>query len=198
MKIYLPGHGHTGYEDALTALGAEIAYEDAGDCSGLLLPGGCDIDPSLYGEENRGSVEIDGARDKREMEALRAFISSARPVFGICRGMQMINIAFGGSLLQDIPGHDPIGQTDRQHDSRTTDEILKELYGERFVINSCHHQAIDRIGRGLRAVQWAPDGTIEAIRHESLPIFGVQWHPERITEPIDGRRLLARWLSMQK
>ena len=73
--------------------------------------------------------------------------------------------------------------------------MLRSLYGEEFIINSSHHQAVDRPGVGLRPVQWAPDGTVEAIRHETLPVFGVQWHPERLREPTDGWRLLRRWLE---
>lgn len=101
----------------------------------------------------------------------------------------MINVLLGGTLHQDIPGHRQSGNDELRHGSRTVDPLLLSLYGERFVVNSTHHQAIDRLGEGLRAVQWADDGTVEAVRHETLPIFAVQWHPERHHEPIEGWRL---------
>lgn len=195
MKILLPSRGFDRYESALARLGAEAVYEDCADCAGLLLPGGCDIDPALYGQPVAGAVAIDAERDRREAALFEAFVRHQRPVFGICRGMQLINVLLGGTLHQDIPGHVSGDKTDLLHDSRTNDPALISLYGERFTVNSLHHQSVDRPGERLYAVQWADDGTIEALRHESLPVFGVQWHPERLRAPTDGDLLLGDWLS---
>ena len=186
------------YAYELEELDANVVYEYSPDCEGLLLPGGGDIDPSMYGQKDQGSTKIDEERDEIEKDLLEKFMASRRPVFGICRGAQLINVVLGGTLHQDIPNHTMIEGHDRIHESYTTDETLKSLFGERFSVNSAHHQAIDRLGEGLCAIQWAPDGVIEAIRHESLPIFGVQWHPERLRDPIDGRRLLSWWLQSIK
>ena len=195
MKIFLPGYGFENYVRALTALGAEVQFTYSDDCAALLLAGGGDVHPRFYGQEVRGSTMIDEARDEREIAAIRRFADEERPILGICRGAQVINVALGGTLHQDIPGHSRVEGQDRIHGSRTDDEALTALYGTRFPVNSAHHQAIDRLGDGLRAVQWADDGTVEAFRHETLPILGVQWHPERLREPTDGWRLLAWWLT---
>ena len=195
MKVFIPTEGYKNYVAALTALGAEVSFTDPAGCGGLLLPGGGDVDPALYGQEDRGSAGIDRALDDRELEAVRLFASLHRPILGICRGVQVINVAFGGTLHQDIPGHSRIRDEDRIHGSFTVDGELKELYGERFPVNSSHHQAVDVPGRGLRPVQWADDGTVEALRHDSLPVLGVQWHPERLRTPTDGWKLIARWLE---
>ena len=159
------------------------------------MPGGADIDPKIYGQENIASVDIDHQRDKIELDAFRHYLKLGKPILGICRGTQLINAALGGTLHQDINGHRQVDGVDTLHSSHTTDHILLKLYGQRFIINSSHHQAVDRLGDGLEAVQWSDDGTIEAIRHMSLPIFGVQWHPERLREPTDGWKLIEHWLK---
>ena len=191
----MPEGAFPNYLKALDALGAEACRIRPEDCDALLLPGGGDIDPAVYGQENRGSKGIDLERDKRETEIFRLFLSQERPILGVCRGSQVINVLLGGTLHQHIPGHRDPDNINFLHGSHTVDPLLIRLYGERFPINSTHHQAVDRLGEGLKAVQWADDGTIEAIRHDSLPIFGVQWHPERLREPTDGWRLFEAWLQ---
>ncbi len=195
MKILLPTGDFRNYIKALEALRVTIVRDDPTDCAGLLLPGGGDVDPALYGQENAGSVGIDGERDAREKALFEYFLAQRRPILGVCRGTQLINVLLGGTLHQDIPGHRDEHNDNFLHGSRAEDPLLVSLYGERFPINSTHHQAIDRLGDGLSAVQWADDGTVEAVRHESLPIFAVQWHPERLREPTDGWRLIGAWLE---
>lgn len=189
MKVCLPEGNFPNYVKALQFCGADVCREISADCDALLLPGGGDIDPSFYGQENRGSVGIKEDRDRREAEAFRLFLSLEKPIFGVCRGAQLINVLLGGTLHQDITGHRQDGNDELRHGSRTVDPLLLSLYGGSFIVNSTHHQSVDRLGEGLRAVQWADDGTIEAIRHDSLPIFAVQWHPERHHDPIEGWRL---------
>ena len=114
----------------------------------------------------------------------------------------MLNVFFGGTLLQDLPGHSQAAGRDRLHRVRTAPSPLRELYGQDVVVNSAHHQAADRLGGGLRAVQWTADGTVEAVVHRALPVWGVQWHPERLSGPLalagaaDGARLFAAWLAL--
>lgn len=160
----------------------------------LILPGGGDLEPWRYGRENTASRGLEPRRDQEELELLAEFTAAGKPVLGICRGMQVINVFFGGSLLQDIPGHSALDSGDRLHTLRETPSALPPLLEK--VVNSAHHQAADRLGSGLRAAQWAPDGVVEGICHERLPVWGVQWHPERLVFSEEGRRLFGAFLAV--
>lgn len=153
-------------------------------CDCLLLPGGGDITPAFFGEHNTASTNIDTELDILQFQALDYAIRQSMPVLGICKGMQVINVAFGGTIIQELT-------TSAIHRYREGDQYhitdilpgscLYELLGPTAVVNSAHHQGIGRLGTGLRAIQWCPtDNCVEAIIHETLPIFGLQWHPERL------------------
>lgn len=161
------------------------------DCAALLLPGGGDMEPWRYGQKNAASRNLDPARDALELDLLERFAALKKPVLGICRGMQSVNVFFGGTLLQDIPGHEQINGVDRMHPVRTAPGAFVAA----DAVNSAHHQAVDRLGAGLRAEQWAPDGVIETIRHTRLPVWGAQWHPERLDNPA-GERLFRAFLGL--
>lgn len=162
--------------------------------SALLLPGGGDLEPWRYGQENRASRGLEPERDAAELALLDQFAAAGKPVLGICRGLQVINVGFGGTLLQDIPGHGAAAGTDRLHRVRTAPPF-SGLIGERPLVNSAHHQAADRLGSGLEAVQWSEDGTVEALVHRRLPIWAVQWHPERLRGRPEGMALLRAFLD---
>lgn len=128
------------------------------------------------------------------------FTALGKPVLGICRGMQTINVFFGGDLVQDWPGHSAIEGVDRLHSVQNAPSFLRELYGERCMVNSCHHQIIGRLGTGLEVLQRAEDGVVEAFRHKTLPVWGIQWHPERLTADcqtgtVDGLAVYRAFLS---
>ncbi len=181
MQVYLRETApvYDRYRQALRAVGAQAVSEgDPLACEALLLPGGGDLDPALYGQVHHGSHPPDRVRDGAELALLDAFVQAGRPVLGICRGMQVVNVYFGGTLLQDIPNHRQKHGKDVTHGVDTAPSILYN--GQQSLVNSAHHQAVDRLGQGLRAIQWAPDGTVEGIVHERLPILGVQYHPERL------------------
>lgn len=141
------------------------------------------------------------SRDAAELDLLEHFTAEGKPVLGICRGLQTINVFFGGTLVQDLPGHNALTR-DRLHAVDTAVGTFGRLWGERTIVNSAHHQAVDRLGTGLQSVQWAPDGTVEALLHSKLPVWAVQWHPERLTGPMaiqgaaDGGRLLEAFLGL--
>mgnify|MGYP003291673908 CR=1 FL=1 len=183
---------------ALIGLSAADTPETA---DALLLTGGGDIHPRFYGKKTAGATDIDEARDLRELALTRAFAARSAPIFGICRGLQVINVALGGTLRQHIDGHGQVDGADRLHETRTDDALLRSLYGTHFTVNSAHHQSVDRLGADLHAVQWADDGTVEALRHATLPIFAVQWHPERLCgafkrdDAVDGGLLLKAFFS---
>lgn len=163
------------------------------NCAALLLPGGGDMEPWRYGQKNIASRNLDPARDALELDLLERFAALRKPILGICRGMQSLNVFFGGTLLQDIPGHAQVQGADRMHGVRAAPGPFAALDASQ--VNSAHHQAVDRPGAGLRVEQWAPDGVIEALRHEALPAWGVQWHPERLDSPA-GDRLFRAFLAL--
>lgn len=157
---------------------------------GLLLSGGGDIHPSYYGRTRTGrDWDVDERRDAREMALLHAFCARKKPVLGICRGIQVIDVYFGGTLFHQLGTahlHDCVN-----HQVVTAQEGgLRPLFGSHVVVNSYHHQAIRTLGRDLRvtAVNEA-DGVIEGVEHTALPVFAVQWHAERMLGGIcqDGK-----------
>lgn len=210
-KILIAGNmWQTGnYLDALIRLGADplvsLNPSDAARCDTLLLPGGGDIDPALFGEPDRGSRQIDGALDRQQLALLDLFVRAGKPVLGICKGMQIINVFFGGTIIQDLPTarHHQYNGQDQAHVVHTLPGCLPyTLYGAGSVVNSAHHQGIGRPGRDLTVIQRAPDQVAEAIAHASLPILGVQWHPERMCfsrerkDTINGAPLLSAFFRL--
>lgn len=176
------------------------AMEDAAPCGALLLPGGGDLNPALYGQENRGSHPWDSGRDALELALTERFLAARRPILGICRGMQVLNVALGGTLAQDFSGHDQVNGADRMHCvAAEPGSLMEQLYGGAFAVNSAHHQGVARPGCGLRVTLRSPDGRAEAVEHGTLPVLGVQWHPERLhcdlSRPgtADGAAVFARF-----
>ena len=115
---------------------------------------------------------------------LRAYLDAGKPVLGICRGHQLINVFFGGTLYQHLPEaelHKSHDGKDSVHSIKTvSNSVLAKLYGESFVTNSSHHQAVKKLGEGIRATAYWNEQYVEAIEHISYPVLGVQWHPERM------------------
>ena len=206
-ELYADGIRRHGGSPVYVSTATPAAERDRllGKMAGLLLTGGADVDPALYNEPIAGSTDLDPARDAMEQAAWREAERRAVPVFGICRGFQVINVFSGGSLLQDVPSHagTPYGQGPAQvhnmaidPDSRlaralaegapeglaatdTDDESIE------LVVNTYHHQAVDhdRLAPGLRAVGWAAseDGRlVEAFEsRDDRWVVAVQCHPER-------------------
>jgi putative glutamine amidotransferase len=182
-----------------------------GSAHGVLLPGGVDVDPAEYGGTPHPTVSLGpAAYDAFELSVARMALASALPTLAICRGIQVINVALGGTLYQDIedcyerprgfvlqhrqqPPH-PRGEA--THDVDVLDgSILARLFGVRRVMtNSLHHQALRRIAYPLVAIGWARDGIVEAVEaRESHPFFvGVQWHPEEMVGHDEPSRVLFR------
>lgn len=158
---------------------------------GLMLTGGEDVDPSRYGQTPHPKLgTVNHARDEMELGALSIALERRMPVFAICRGFQLLNVHFGGTLFQDLPTEKPRGviheQTapinERWHGARVErgSRVEKLFAADHFQINSFHHQGVDRLGEGLHPVAWAEDGLVEAAEAVDYPwVIGVQWHPER-------------------
>lgn len=173
---------------------------------GLVVAGGGDVHPASYDAENTASKETDAGADASELALLRRARNRGVPTLAICRGMQLTNVAFGGTLQQDIgvaeSVHEPV--------SDDPDEVLAAMHpvdvvadsrlgsivgGGQREVNTIHHQAIDRLAAGFRVVAWAPDGIIEAIEAEGpWPLVAVQWHPEKRAGHDDA---LFDWLAAE-
>ena len=165
---------------------ATPAYQPSWEnIGGLVLSGGSDLDPALYGQTpHPNTVDVDVERDQFELMALGWAISAGIPVLCICRGMQLLNVFAGGTLHQDIAHHvvrTPEDPGKPVHSvSIAADSQLRKIVGvETMAVNSRHHQAVDSLGRGLSVSATAPDGVVEAIEMEGPNlVVGVQWHPE--------------------
>lgn len=185
--------GYTDYVEALKRLGAEgfisLNPEDLTGADALILPGSKqDMNPKLWGEEDQCSNDINDELDSIQWKLLEQAVADKKPVMGVCRGMQFINVFFGGTLIQDLS----CGESHKAADPENyhlvfnaEGQFMKELFGMLTEVNSRHHQGAGRIGDHLVPASVWMDGdtgemVTEAIAHESLPIIGLQWHPERM------------------
>ena len=171
----------------LSAHGDADTYARIAD--GVMFTGGSDINPVHYGEkpymEGRSYVD---ERDEMEIAICKSFYELNKPMLGVCRGIQTINVALGGTIVQDIPtmvelsAHKQSLFPDKPaHYVRSTEgSAMRKLFGEEFIVNTHHHQSVRDCAPGFRATAVTDEGVIEAIEHESLPIIGTQWHPERM------------------
>ncbi|MGN1148869.1 MAG: gamma-glutamyl-gamma-aminobutyrate hydrolase family protein [Lachnospiraceae bacterium] len=161
-----------------------LSLSEIQSCDGLILPGGGDITPAFFGQKNNGSHNIDTELDIIQLQALEQALRYEKPVLGICKGMQIINVFFGGTIIQHMKDAElhQYQNGDKLHASVIVpDTFLHTIYGSSLIVNSAHHQCLGRLGQGLCLAQYAsPTLTPEAICHETLPVYGVQWHPERL------------------
>ena len=199
------------YEKAVEKAGGEpislhCPDPETADFDGLILGGGGDMDPMEFQEPNRGSYDIDIPRDKAELALVSRCIYENKPILGICRGHQVVNIALGGNIYQDmneemLAVH--VGNedgSDKQHPIKLASyTMLGDLYGtDEILVNSTHHQAVRNLGQGLYRTAWDENGVIEALQHASLPIWTVQFHPERMTGEngeADGQKIFDFFLD---
>jgi putative glutamine amidotransferase len=165
---------------------------------GLIITGGdFDIDPKLYGvTEIHPRVSIKPERTAFEMALFRAFFEKKKPILGICGGIQLTNVAFGGTLYQHLPDEyssnilheQPNPRDEPGHNIRIEEgtKLHQIVQVNQAQVNSSHHQSIKEVGADLRANAFAPDGLLEGLEHKTHPFcLGVQWHPEMFVDPID-------------
>lgn len=185
------------------------SVENCDAYDGLILAGGGDILPKYFHEEDLGvSMGMDEARDLADLAVTRRFLERGKPILGICRGIQLLNTALGGNLIQDLPDekravHRTVKETKYHRVTSAPGSFLHEIYGPEPVVNSYHHQALDRLGEGFIPCQWSEDGVTEGAYLEGSPVWGVQWHPERMVDPAynppgtaDGLTLFRAWFRM--
>jgi len=187
------------YVNALLNAGADISlllpqskeslYIELYRCDGLVIPGGDDVNPALYNQENQHSHPIDTGIEQLDLDAIDIMQQMNKPIFGICRGLQIINVAFGGTLIQDInlQKKDSLDHSFSFNYKKplnahkiivSKNSILSNYLDETIEVNSYHHQAIDKLAPNFKISAKSEDGLIEAI--ESERIIAVQWHPERM------------------
>jgi putative glutamine amidotransferase len=208
---YLESIRRVGGEPIEIGAATEDAFGILGRADGLLLTGGGDVDPALYGEAPHPTFEpAEAGRDEFEIALVRAALKANLPCLAICRGMQVLNVALGGSLIQDIPDQVPGAVNHSVREPRyaiahevwvatksLTFELLREHIedGEVCQVNSRHHQAVKRTAEGFEVTATAPDGVIEAMeRPGSAFCVAVQWHPENFWRTGEFRSLFEGFL----
>jgi putative glutamine amidotransferase len=209
------------YLESLRLAGADVVVLDAATddpdaivatADGLMLLGGHDVDPALYGQPAHPTFEPAApGRDAFELALARRAVASERPLLAICRGVQVLNVALGGTLVQDIPSQvtSPLVHSVREKPwgrlvhavDITPDSLLAGLLGDlvaagRCEVNSRHHQSVGTVGAALRVTATASDGVIEAVEHVDHPFcVGVQWHPENFWQTGRFQRLFDAFLA---
>jgi putative glutamine amidotransferase len=186
--------------------GSRPAKADAFD--GILFAGGGDLDPALYDEGRKhASLRVDRARDDFELALLANAMHLRLPILGLCRGLQLINVKFGGTLYQNLKDDTATELEHRQSGSRSEathavtltdpESHLAGVFRGSCRVNSLHHQAIKRLGRGLKVTARAEDSVVEAVEAaDDYPfLVAVQWHPEEMTEVPAQRKILELFLG---
>lgn len=186
--LYASYSVQTAYVEALKEANAEPVFlypkpydelrADIKSLDGLMIIGGKDVGPTFYGEENTDSDEETQEIDQLDIDAIRIALDLKKEILGICRGLQIINVALGGTLHQHIEGHRSNSLTRAHSITVVQDSILESLIKTNTFVNSFHHQSIKDLAPKLKATAFSSDGIIEAIEQENL--LAVQWHPERM------------------
>jgi putative glutamine amidotransferase len=194
------------YGRAVEAAGAQAVYLPPGtgsvdELDGLLLPGGWDVDPALYGEKPDPKIgDIDPELDETEIRLFKLARNEQIPVLGICRGQQVINVAMGGTLVQHLDGHE-VRAFGRKHLAHTAEvdpasELGHAAEAPEIKVNSLHHQAVRSVAPGLRQTATGDDGTIEGLESDDGLIVAVQCHPEELTGDLPwAKKLFERFVA---
>ena len=204
--LYLHSLEAAGMAPVLLAplMGAPVLRALLDSCRGVVLTGGADIDPTRYGEPaHERVVGVSPERDEMEVAVFALASERQLPILAICRGMQLVNVALGGSLHQHIPDalsseidhqQHPAPRHEATHDVSVEEgcRLATVLGASSLRVNSMHHQSLNRVAADLRPVAWAPDGLIEGVEaaDRSRWLLGVQWHPEELTASHEHARRL--------
>ncbi len=192
-----------------SALPLDTLPEVMSEFDGLFISGGGDIHPDYFGGEMHPSVDgIDRERDEFELALCREAVAMDKPVLGICRGQQVLNVAMGGNLVVNIPSELPQAGQHRWWPNylrsrlshavkiESGSQLVRIMGGTQFMVNSLHHQSVKDLGNGLKVVATAPDGVIEALEMPGKPfVVSVQWHPEWLQEHEPMQRIFKAFVE---
>lgn len=207
LRLYMKSK----YVFSLHRAGAKILWIEMDDpqlaekvrtCDGLLMPGGDDIDPSRYGAERHEKCGVSSSlRDDAEWKLLEAFLPTGKPILGICRGCQFLNVYLGGTLHQHIENHSDFKSRGKGcHKAHIVpgSKLSGLLPSSEVWVNSLHHQAVDQLGNGLAVSARAEDGTVEAIELTDHSFcVAVQWHPEHLSaRRPDQQKIFDHFVSL--
>lgn len=177
-------------------------------CDGLVVTGGGDLNPNLYKQNNHELTSgVDDEIDALDLYLIKEFYRYHKPILGICRGLQAINVGFGGTLIQDIPSQYSLTRPGGHMQTKPGNEVehtvyftegtyAHQLFGDVYAVNSFHHQAIFHLGKHLKVSGTSEDGIIEAI--ESDKLFAIQWHPERLLDDERQMKIFSDFIAMCK
>jgi len=193
-RVYIDALKEVGAAPVLIplALGTDILRSLYERLDGLFMAGGGDVNPVWYGQAPHPATNgIDELRDDTELTLIRWALADGLPLLGVCRGVQTLNVAAGGTLIQDVPRQIPHALRHQWYPDKARDWVaheiattsgtrLADIIGGSGQVNSFHHQAVDQVAPGFRVSAVAPDGVIEAIEWTSSFAIGVQWHPESL------------------
>ncbi len=172
------------------------------DYNGLVLCGGGDISPEFYNEAFCGSKNVNILRDIQEFYLIDNFLNANKPILAICRGFQVLNVYLGGTLIQDLKNvnkHQNDDGGDIYHLVKAQrNSFLGELYGEEFIVNSNHHQAVNKLSPMLSGTCYSNDGVLEGYENLNLKIIGTQFHPERLNHEsnVNGSKIFKEFLGL--
>jgi putative glutamine amidotransferase len=158
-------------------------------CDGFVVLGGDDVDPKYYNEENYASHPVDGEIDEMDLRVIDYAIKNNKPLFGICRGLQIINVYFRGTLKQHILNHDK-----DFHNVLLIEDFFDFPNVEE--VNTFHHQSVKKLGDGLKPIYYSPDGEVELFIHEKHPIIATQFHPEKSDESSFSQMILNYYKNL--
>lgn len=180
------------YADAVTAVGFIPVYDAVSTADCLLLTGGGDVSPCAYSAVDTNCKDVDIKRDQLEFFYVNKFLKADKPILGICRGLQVVNVFFGGTLKQKISNHDQLDGKDRKHlVLNKKGALLYDIYGDKLLVNSAHRQCVEKIGKPLEGVSFSLDGVVECLTYRKIIL--TQFHPERMGSV--GLKIFERFLA---
>ncbi|MBR5439546.1 MAG: gamma-glutamyl-gamma-aminobutyrate hydrolase family protein [Clostridia bacterium] len=185
MKVFIYDNGFnlSNYLIALNNIGVNYVLSKNTSlittCNALLLTGGGNIIPYLYDKPVLRTCDYDAHTDVAELYLIKQFVMRKQPIIGICKGMQAINVYFKGTLT-NVENHFFSEKSARHYIINSSDSFLTKTFNRVIEVNSCHVEQLEKVAKCLKVEAVSEDGTVEAIKHKTLPIYGVQFHPERM------------------